>query len=73
LWFDAPDKDVDTLSGAAALRALPLNVIPINDPSIIDFYERKFVLVRPDSHVAWRGGSVPDDPLKEIDTIRGAA
>jgi hypothetical protein len=31
------------------------------------------VLSRPDQHVAWRGDSVPVDPVALIDRIRGAA
>ncbi len=31
------------------------------------------MLVRPDGHVAWRGDRMPDDPLRVIDVVRGAA
>jgi hypothetical protein len=34
-------------------------------------YERPLVLVRPDGHVAWRGDSLPHDPAKVIDQVRG--
>jgi hypothetical protein len=30
------------------------------------------VLVRPDGHVAWRGDTLPDDPLSVADLVRGA-
>jgi hypothetical protein len=29
----------------------------VDDPSIAPIYEAKLVLVRPDSHVAWRGNT----------------
>jgi hypothetical protein len=35
-------------------------------------YDRKLVLSRPDQYVAWRGDTVPDDPLALIDRVRGA-
>ena len=33
----------------------------------------RLVLSRPDQHVAWRGDSLPPDPLALIDRVRGAA
>jgi len=30
-------------------------------------------LSRPDQHVAWRGDSLPADPLALIDRVRGAS
>ena len=41
-------------------------------PGIGELYERRFVLVRPDGHVAWRGDAMPDDPLAVVDRVRGA-
>jgi hypothetical protein len=31
------------------------------------------LLSRPDQHIAWRGNTVPENPLALIDRIRGAA
>ncbi|MFM9887803.1 MAG: FAD-dependent monooxygenase [Burkholderiales bacterium] len=64
---------VDGLVHAAALRRVPLEVVALGEPHILALYEQPFVLVRPDGHVAWRGAAVPDDPLRIIDTVRGAA
>ena len=41
-------------------------------PEYAELYERRFVLVRPDGHVAWRGDTMPDDPLAVVDRVRGA-
>ncbi len=37
---------------------------PITEPQIAALYERRFVLVRPDGHVAWRDDHMPEDPLR---------
>lgn len=64
--------DAQPLLDAAALRRVPLAVHAIADAAIGDLYERAFVLVRPDGHVAWRGDTLPADPLRVIDRVRGA-
>jgi 2-polyprenyl-6-methoxyphenol hydroxylase-like FAD-dependent oxidoreductase len=59
-------------TAAAQKAALPLEVIALNDSRMRETYERSFVLVRPDGHVAWRGDSVPEKPSDIIDQVRGA-
>jgi 2-polyprenyl-6-methoxyphenol hydroxylase-like FAD-dependent oxidoreductase len=66
----APDSGA--LESAFAMRAVPLTVVAVADPSIAALYERRFVLVRPDGHVAWRSDAMPDDPLAVADRVRGA-
>ena len=34
-------------------------------------WERDYVLVRPDQHVAWRGDRIPDDWDAVVDRVRG--
>lgn len=48
-------------------------VLVVDEPWIAKLYERRFVLVRPDQHVAWRGDEIPMDPLAVIDHVRGAS
>ena len=57
---------------AAQRRSVPLTVVDIRDNHARRIYERDFVLVRPDQHVAWRGDAMPDDALAVIDRVRGA-
>jgi len=64
--------DPSALMSAAKARGVPLHVETIPDPAVAALYERPFVLVRPDGHVAWRGGAVPSDALEIIDRVRGA-
>jgi FAD binding domain len=72
LGFGATSHDAAPLIDAAKTRKVPLTFAAIDEPQIAALYERKFVLVRPDGHVAWRGDRMPDDPLRVIDLVRGA-
>ena len=38
----------------------PLATVMVDDPAIASIYEAKLVLVRPDTHVAWRGDACRD-------------
>ena len=73
LGFGADAAEVAPLLEAAKKRNLPLTFTAIAEPHIAALYERKFVLVRPDGHVAWRGDRMPEDALCVIDVVRGAA
>lgn len=67
-----PTEAEPLLHGAAAVR-LPLEVLELREPHLAQLYEKRFVLVRPDQHVAWRGDEIPAGCATIIDTIRGAA
>lgn len=66
---DAPSTQA--LERAASERGMPLSVVQLDRPDIAALYERRFVLVRPDGHVAWRGDAL-DAPDELLDTVRGA-
>jgi len=72
LRFDAA-HDVAPMVEAARLRAVPLTVLDVSAMSAGNLYSHRFVLVRPDQHVAWRGNILPSDPLQLIDRLRGAS
>lgn len=61
----------DALRRAAAERGLPLSVVDIAEPEARALYERDFVLVRPDQHVAWRGNALPADPDSLLGRVTG--
>jgi 2-polyprenyl-6-methoxyphenol hydroxylase-like FAD-dependent oxidoreductase len=73
LGFGADAAEAAPLLEAAKKRNLPLTFSAIAEPHIAALYERRFVLVRPDGHVAWRGDRMPEDALCVIDVVRGAA
>jgi len=73
IGFGADAAEAAPLLEAAKTRNLPLTFTAIAEPHIAALYQRRFVLVRPDGHVAWRGDRIPEDALCVIDVVRGAA
>jgi hypothetical protein len=71
--FDAEPAEAAPLLDAARARRVPMEFVALPEPKVAALYERRFVLVRPDGHVAWRGDRMPADPLHLIDVLRGAA
>jgi 2-polyprenyl-6-methoxyphenol hydroxylase-like FAD-dependent oxidoreductase len=69
--FGGAAEEVGGLADAARGRAMPLEIVRIDDPEIAKLYERRMVLVRPDGMVAWRGDAAPADAGAVIDRVRG--
>jgi flavin-dependent monooxygenase StaC len=65
------NNGIEAFEKASTERGVPFTAYSINNPEIAKLYERSYVLVRPDGHVAWRGDSLPDDPGAIIDRARG--
>lgn len=61
-----------SFTDAAQRAGVPLEMIGMDDKQVREIYERNFVLVRPDGHVAWRGNAIPDNTNEIIDKVRGA-
>ena len=67
------DADVSAFVAAAKAVGVPLTVLDIDPaPDVAALYTDPLVLVRPDQHVAWRGGDTPVDAAAIIETVRGA-
>ncbi len=64
--------DTNTITEAAHRVGLPFAVVELNEPKVREVYQRDFVLVRPDGHVAWRGDELPASAGEIIDQVRGA-
>lgn len=73
LALGASVEEAVPMEVAARAAALPLTVLQVEDSHIRGVLGRRFVLVRPDQHVCWRGDSIPADSSRIIDIIRGAA
>ena len=73
LCFGGPADDCAQLIQAAHERSVPLIVHSIGEASAAIAYGKRFCLVRPDGHVAWRGDEPPTDPAAMIDIVRGAS
>lgn len=67
-----PQADAGPLLDAAKQRGLPLRVVDLASAEAAGLYRHRWVLSRPDQHVAWRGDELPADPLALIDRVRGA-
>ena len=67
-----PGLDVTPLLDAAAARGVPLVLLDLAARDVAGHHDRALLLARPDQHVAWRGNTLPADPLALIDRIRGA-
>ena len=65
------DHEASTIKAAAAAKKIPLKVLNIDQASARDIYQRDFVLIRPDQHVAWRGNRLPD-PAATLSRLVGA-
>jgi 2-polyprenyl-6-methoxyphenol hydroxylase-like FAD-dependent oxidoreductase len=72
LGFGKSAEQAEPLLAAARERNVSISFITITDPQIAALYQRNYVLVRPDGHVAWRDDRMPEDALCIIDVVRGA-
>lgn len=71
LVCEDPSHNVLPLTTAAADRKIPLAVLPVPDLRLRATYFSRYVLVRPDQHIAWRGEVLPAVPDRILDHIRG--
>lgn len=63
--------DVTPLLFAAQQNNVPLNVADADRAEAGDVYRHTLVLVRPDRHIAWRGDTLPKDPLALVKLVSG--
>ena len=59
-------------AGAFTAGAVPVRIVAPGDPRLAALYGARFVLIRPDQHVAWRGDSTAG-ATAILDRARGAA
>lgn len=61
------------MASAAEAAGIPLQVVCPREAEVARVYEKNWVLVRPDGHVAWRADVLPDDPMALLRTVCGKA
>ena len=64
--------DPAPMLAAAASRGMPLASPAVEDAAAREVYDAELVLIRPDHHVAWRGGRLPADCGALLDRALGA-
>lgn len=65
-------EGVAEAANAFAARSVPFSATVCRDPRVAALYERRFVLVRPDGHVAWRGDVLPASLDELVRKVCGA-
>jgi len=59
------------IEAAAKALGIPLEILRLNRTDLRALYQRDLILVRPDQHVAWRGDSLPADPVTLLRHVTG--
>jgi len=70
LGADAPSGE--GVMRAAAAAGVPMRLVSLDHPDVLQAYAAALVLVRPDGHVALRDDADPAEPGAVIDVVRGA-
>ena len=65
--------DVGPLLDAAVSAKVPLAVLDVEPEAAAFPFPEKMLIVRPDTHIAWRGLAAPKDPIQLVNRLRGAA
>lgn len=61
------------LLAVAQAAQVPVTHVHVENSEAAELYQKRYVLVRPDGHIAWRGDAMVDDPVALIDLVRGGA
>ncbi|MFZ3119433.1 MAG: FAD-dependent monooxygenase [Variovorax sp.] len=64
--------ELPALTAAARAVGMPYGEIEVESRQACEVYEKRYVLLRPDGHVAWRADEAPADAALLIDIVRGA-
>jgi hypothetical protein len=67
----SPSPRAQELERAAKERGVPLQTVRWNEGELPGLYQRRYVLVRPDDTVAWRGDELPADAAGLLATVTG--
>jgi 2-polyprenyl-6-methoxyphenol hydroxylase-like FAD-dependent oxidoreductase len=70
---DASETDLESARVAARAAGVPLKVIRPREPALPELYGARYVLIRPDQHVAWRSDTWPADGRHLFHRVTGRA
>ena len=62
---------IERAKESAQAANVPFKVLSPPDSALADLYQARYVLVRPDQHVAWRGDDWPEDAERLLSHITG--
>jgi 2-polyprenyl-6-methoxyphenol hydroxylase-like FAD-dependent oxidoreductase len=65
----ASREEKASVRAAASAAKVPLEVVHL--PELTALYQQRYVLVRPDDTIAWRGARLPADPDSLLATVTG--
>ena len=68
---DAPSEAIDQARLQAQTAGVPLKVIQPNELAIPVLFPKRFTLIRPDQHVAWRGDAWPHASVGLFEKVTG--
>jgi 2-polyprenyl-6-methoxyphenol hydroxylase-like FAD-dependent oxidoreductase len=68
-----PAIDVSELTAMASASGVPLALVEVGPDAASAGFSEALLMVRPDSHIAWRGDAPPRDPRGLLDRLIGAA
>ncbi|MGJ5135968.1 FAD-dependent oxidoreductase [Bradyrhizobium oligotrophicum] len=68
--FD-PTINAEALVEAAARQGVPLTLVDVDRAKAGYDFADSLLVVRPDSHIAWRGAAAPQEPDDLLDRLRG--
>lgn len=69
--MDAPTADIEEARRQAQAAAVPLKVVQSPEAALPQLYPRRWTLVRPDQHVAWRGDDWPGASERLFEQLTG--
>ncbi len=71
LDFGGPEPETLRFMNAARTAGIPVEHVRLGQPDVVALYEKKFVLVRPDGHVAWRDDRIPGNVSELLAIVTG--
>ncbi len=68
---DDVDLNIRQATHDATKTKIPLTVSSPENSTLAELYSARYVLIRPDQHVAWRGDSWPDNGQQLLERVSG--